>query len=55
MNFLLAALFVFYGIVVYFFTAKKYYNIGYEDALQDVEKLSLAIKKEIEKRQKDEE
>lgn len=55
MSYLIAAAAAIVGMIMYFVTAKSYYMQGYNDALEDIEKLALSIKKEVEKRQKDEE
>lgn len=54
-SYLILGLLVLYGLVVWYIAANRYYVLGYDDAIEDIEKLSLVLKKEIEKRQKNEE
>jgi len=54
-NYVTLLLLVLYALVVWYIAARRYYELGYNDAIEDIEKLSLAVKKEIEKRQKNEE
>jgi hypothetical protein len=54
-SYLIAGLLVLYGVVVWVIAATKYYRLGYDHAIEDIEKLSFVLKKEIEKRQKNEE
>jgi hypothetical protein len=54
-SYLIAGLLFLYGVVVWIIAATKYYGLGYDHAIEDIEKLSLALKKEIEKKQKNEE
>lgn len=42
-------------LVVWVIAAERYYKMGYHHAIEDLENLSLALKHEIEKRQKNEE
>lgn len=54
-NYIIAGLLVLYGLVIWYIAANKFYALGYDHAIEDIEKLSLALKKEIEKKQKNEE
>jgi hypothetical protein len=54
-SYLIAGLLVLYGVVIWVIASRKYYGLGYDHAIEDIEKISLALKKEIEKRQKNEE
>jgi hypothetical protein len=54
-SYLIVGLLVLYGVVVWVIAATKYYGLGYDHAIEDIEKLSFVLKKEIEKRQKNEE
>jgi hypothetical protein len=42
-----AGLTCFFGMVTYFIAAIRYYKMGYDDAIEDILKLSEEIKKSI--------
>jgi hypothetical protein len=54
-SYLIIGLLILYGLVVWVIAATKYYGLGYDHAIEDIKLLSLQLKKEIEKRQKNEE
>jgi hypothetical protein len=44
-----AGLTCFFGMIMYFIAAVRYYKMGYDDAIEDILKLSEEIKKSITK------
>jgi hypothetical protein len=54
-SYLIIGLLILYGLVVWIIAARYSYILGYDDAIEHIQLLSLQLKKEIEKKQKNEE
>jgi hypothetical protein len=48
-SYIYAGLTCFFGMIMYFIAAVRYYKMGYNDAIEDILKLSEEIKKSITK------